>query len=111
MNGSRRAEAAKRCFPHQFLYRILLAGKLEQYYQIEPKDSWMLAAAEKDLPILVPGWEDSTLGNTFASNVLQRRIRIAQTVKTGIEYMIRWPIGIRRHAGNTPLGSSRSAAA
>ena len=49
----------ERYFPHEFLYRVLRSGKLEQYYQIDPKDSWMLAACEKNLPIFVPGWEDS----------------------------------------------------
>ena len=80
-------------FPHQFLYRILLAGKLEQYYQGNPKDSWVLAAAQKGLPIMVPGWEDSQLGNTFASHVISGQIRNVHTVRTGIEYMIeltRW---------------------
>jgi deoxyhypusine synthase len=78
----------ERYFPHEFLYRILLAGKLEQYYQIDPKDSWLLAAAQKGLPIMVPGWEDSTLGNTFASLVILREIKNVHTVKTGIEYMV-----------------------
>ena len=32
------------------------------YYEIDPGDSWMLAAAEKNLPLVVPGWEDSTTG-------------------------------------------------
>src|SRR6476646_11306687 len=80
-------------FPHEFLYRILLAGKLKQYYQIDPKDSWLLAAAQKGLPIMVPGWEDSTLGNTFASHVISGEIRNVHTVRTGIEYMVeltRW---------------------
>jgi deoxyhypusine synthase len=80
-------------FPHEFFYRILLSGKLKQYYQIDPKDSWLLAAAQKGLPIVVPGWEDSTLGNTFASHVISGRIRNVHTVRTGIEYMIeltRW---------------------
>jgi len=80
-------------FPHEFLYRILLSGKLEQYYQIDPKESWVLAAAQKGLPIMVPGWEDSTLGNTFASYVISGQIRNVHTVRTGIEYMIeltRW---------------------
>jgi len=77
----------ERCFPHQFLYRILRDGKLEEYYQIDPKDSWLLAAAEKNLPIMVPGWEDSTLGNTFASYVRLKQLN-AGTVMTGIEYMI-----------------------
>ena len=48
---------------------ILRSGELEEYYQIDPKDTWLLAAAEKNLPIFVPGWEDSTLGNMFAGHV------------------------------------------
>ncbi|MBP8293792.1 MAG: deoxyhypusine synthase family protein, partial [Caldilineaceae bacterium] len=48
--------AGERYFPHEFLYRILRSGKLEHYYQIDPKDSWLMAAAEKNLPIFVPGW-------------------------------------------------------
>jgi deoxyhypusine synthase len=84
----KRAEAnGERYLPHQFLYRILRDGKLEDYYQIDPKDSWVLAAAEKNLPIMVPGWEDSTLGNTFASLVLLEQLN-ACTVKSGIEYMV-----------------------
>ena len=36
---------------------------------IDPRNSWMVAACAKNLPIIVPGWEDSTLGNIFASHV------------------------------------------
>jgi len=57
----------ERYFPHEFMYKMLNSGVLEQYYEIDPKDSWMLAAAEKNIPIVVPGWEDSTMGNIFAS--------------------------------------------
>jgi deoxyhypusine synthase len=61
-----KADAADEAyFPHQFMYKILLSGALKEYYQIDPKDSWLLAAAEKNLPMVVPGWEDSTLGNIF----------------------------------------------
>jgi len=87
-------------FPHEFLYRILLSGKLEQYYQIDPKESWVLAAAQKGLPIMVPGWEDSQLGNTFASYVISGQIRNVHTVRTGIEYMVeltRWYQATCRH--------------
>src|SRR3546814_4965139 len=56
-------EKGERDFPHQYMYKMLLSGDLEQFYEIDPKDSWMLAAAEKNLPIVVPGWEDSTMGN------------------------------------------------
>ena len=76
----------KRYLPHEFMYQLLLSGVLEQYYEIDLKDSWMYAAAEKNIPLVCPGWEDSTLGNIFASYVLKGELQ-AQTVKSGIEYM------------------------
>jgi deoxyhypusine synthase len=77
-------------FPHEFMYKILLSGKLKEYYQIDPKNSWLLAAAEKNLPMVVPGWEDSTLGNIFASHCIKGDIKNVHTVKGGIQYMQTW---------------------
>jgi len=83
------AEAeGQRYFPHEFMYQALSSGKLEQYYQIDPKDSWMIAACEKNLPIYVPGWEDSTLGNIFAAHCLEGDVKTPTTMKSGIEYMM-----------------------
>ena len=79
-------EKGIRYFPHEFMYKLLLSGVLEQYYEIDPKNSWMLAAAEKNLPIVVPGWEDSTMGNIFASYCIKGELQ-ASTMKSGIEYM------------------------
>ncbi|MGM5631256.1 deoxyhypusine synthase family protein [Apibacter raozihei] len=76
----------ERYFPHEYMYQMLLSGVLEQYYEIDPKNSWMLAAAEKNLPIVVPGWEDSTMGNIFAAYVIKGEVK-ASTMKSGIEYM------------------------
>jgi len=81
-------QAGERYFPHQFFYRVLLSGKLEEHYQIEPKDSWLMAAAERDLPMFVPGWEDSTLGNIYAAHCIAGDVKNVHTVRTGIEYMI-----------------------
>ena len=80
-------EEGKRYFPHEFMYQLVLSGVLEQYYEIDPKNSWMLAAAEKNLPIIVPGWEDSTMGNIFASYCLKGELN-PSTMKSGIEYMM-----------------------
>ncbi len=80
-------ENGERFFPHEFMYKLLLSGVLEQYYEIDPKNSWMLAAAEKNLPIIVPGWEDSTMGNIFASYCLKGELK-PSTMKSGIEYMM-----------------------
>jgi deoxyhypusine synthase len=79
-------EAGERFFPHEYMYKMLLSGVLEQYYEIDPKNSWMLAAAQKNIPIVVPGWEDSTMGNIFASYVIKGELK-ASTMKSGIEYM------------------------
>ena len=79
-------EKGERYFPHEFLYQLLLSGVLEAYYEIDIKNSWMYAAAQANLPMVVPGWEDSTLGNIFASYVIKGELK-ANTVKSGIEYM------------------------
>jgi deoxyhypusine synthase len=79
--------AGERYFPHEFMYKILRGGKLKPSYQIDPKNSWMLAACEKNLPIIVPGWEDATLGNMFAGHVISGHVKNVHTVRTGIEYM------------------------
>jgi len=81
-------QKGERLFPHQFMYRILEGGKLEQEYQIDPKHSWMVAAAERNLPMFVPGWEDSTLGNMYSGHVISGDVQNVHTVRTGIEYMI-----------------------
>lgn len=80
-------KAGKRYFPHEFFFQALKSGDLKQYYEIDPKNSWMLAAAEKNLPMIVPGWEDSTLGNMYAAACLRGDIKNVHTVRTGIEYM------------------------
>ena len=79
-------DEGERFFPHEFMYKLLLSGVLEEYYEIDVQDSWMYAAARKNLPMVVPGWEDSTMGNIFASYVLKGELK-ASTMKSGIEYM------------------------
>ncbi len=84
----KRAEkSGERFFPHEFLYQLLREDWIRDHYQIDPAHSWMIAAAEKDLPIFVPGWEDSTLGNVFVSNVLRGRLESMHTVRSGLEAM------------------------
>ncbi len=80
--------ANERRFPHEFFYRILLSGRLKKHYQIDPKHSWLLAAAQANLPMVVPGWEDSTNGNIYAAHCMEGDVRNVHTVRTGIEYMM-----------------------
>lgn len=81
-------QAGERYFPHEFVYRLLRSGALKQHYQIDPRDSWVYAAMEKNLPIVVPGWEDSTMGNMYAGHCISGDIKNVHTVRTGIEYMM-----------------------
>jgi deoxyhypusine synthase len=65
----------ERLFPHEFFWRILDNPRLQANYQIDPKDSWLLTAKEKQLPMFVPGWEDSTLGNMYAGHCISGDVR------------------------------------
>ncbi len=80
-------QAGEHYFPHEFMYKILRSKKLEKSYQIDPKNSWMVAACEKNIPMIVPGWEDSTLGNMYAGHCIAGDVKNVHTVRTGIEYM------------------------
>jgi len=96
--------AGERRFPHEFLYRILLSGVLEPHYEIDPADSWLLAAAQANLPIIVPGWEDSTLGNIFAAHCMTGDVKHVHTVRSGIEYMTMLADWYSRTAPNSTVG-------
>jgi deoxyhypusine synthase len=95
--------AGQRYLPHEFLYKVLLGGKLKPHYQIDSKDSWMIAAAERNLPLIVPGWEDSTLGNMFAAQVINGQVK-ATTIRGGVEYMVELARWYTETASRTPLG-------
>jgi len=70
-------------FPHEHLMAIL--DDLE--YDIPKSESWLLAAKEVGIPVFVPGWEDSTLGNIFASYCIKGEVN-ETAVKSGIQYMM-----------------------
>lgn len=96
-------DKGERYFPHEFMYKMLLSGVLEQYYEIDPKNSWMLAAAQKNLPIIVPGWEDSTMGNIFASYCIKGELK-PSTMKSGIEYMTFLADWYTKNSGTEGIG-------
>ncbi|MAY75271.1 MAG: deoxyhypusine synthase [Phycisphaerae bacterium] len=77
----------KRYLPHQYLYQLIRSGALKAETQADPKNAWLLEACKKDLPIFVPGWEDSTLGNIFTARVLDGTLSSTDPVLPGTEYM------------------------
>lgn len=96
--------AGQRRFPHEFLYELLLEGRLEGFYDADPAASWMLAAAHKGLPLFVPGWEDSTLGNIYAAHCVRGTLRHAGTVRSGVEYMMALASWYMEVAPSSPVG-------
>ena len=97
-------EMGEPAFPHEFLYSAIRSGALEPHYQIDPKDSWMVAACEADLPIFVPGWEDSTLGNVFVAAVIRGDVSGTHVVRSGTDYMRRLADWYMANAPQQPIG-------
>jgi deoxyhypusine synthase len=100
-----RADArGERLFPHEFVFNVLRSGLLRDRYQLDPAVSWVHAAMEHDVPIFVPGWEDSTLGNIYAARCMAGEIRNVHTVRSGVEYMMKLAEYYQVTAPIHPLG-------
>lgn len=95
-------KAGESYFPHEFLYKVIRSGKLVP--QIDPKNSWLVAACEKNLPIYVPGWEDSTLGNIFASYCMTGELSARSVVRGGIETMVELAYWYKSATKNSTVG-------
>ncbi len=79
------SESGTRRFWHEYFYELI--QKLEpSLHQGKAEECWLLAAAQAKLPMVVPGYEDSTFGNIFASHVAHGDCS-ASIAKSGIEYM------------------------
>lgn len=96
-------DKGERYLPYEYMYQMIRSGELEQYYDIDPKDSWVLAACEKNIPIVVPGWEDCTMGNIFTAHVIQGDLKVS-TMKSGIETMIFLTEWYRANSGGAGVG-------
>ena len=81
--------------PHEFLYDLVK----QIDFDADPADSWLVAAAECNLPLFVPGWEDSTLGNIFAARVIDGTVDVG-AVLSGTHYMLGLADWVREHPNN-----------
>ncbi len=99
----RAGREGKSYFPHEYFFELIRSGVLEEHYQIDPRDSWLVAAAEKNLPMVVPGWEDSTTGNIFAAHLITGDVERA-VMKSGIDYMVSLSEWYQRDGGEHGFG-------
>jgi deoxyhypusine synthase len=89
-------------FPHEHLMAIL--DDLDA--DIPRTDSWLIAARDAGIPVYVPGWEDSTLGNIFAAHCIKGDVE-QSAVKGGIDYMMHladWYMGAEHPIGFLQIG-------
>jgi deoxyhypusine synthase len=87
------AERGESYFPCEYFYRLIEDGVLEKHRQIPREHSWLIAAYEEGIPVYSPGWEDSTMGNSFASEVIGGRVQSHNAVRHGteqMEHLVRW---------------------
>ena len=82
----RAQERGERKFWHEYFYELILSPELEQYFEGDKEECWLLAAAKKNLPIMVGGHADSTFGNIFTSYCYRGELD-PRIVKSDIEYM------------------------
>jgi deoxyhypusine synthase len=97
-------QKGERYLPHEFMYQAIREGLLKKHYQIDPKNSWLVAACEKNLPMVVPGWEDSTMGNMYAGHCISKDIKNPLTMRSGIEYMMEFAPWYKQVSKESSIG-------
>ena len=96
--------------PHEYFRRLFAEKLIKPDPKANPADCWTLAAFEKNIPIIVPGFEDSTMGNIFASYTyggLHKSkgdiVLDGKVMKSGLEYfhlMYDWYL---KESKNSPI--------
>ncbi|MCG8651795.1 MAG: deoxyhypusine synthase family protein, partial [Pirellulales bacterium] len=95
-------EAAR--MPADFMFQLLDDPELARHFQIPREHSWVAAAKDAGIPVFVPGFEDSTLGNIFAARVFDGSIANHRAVATGTEQMERLIAWYQQTASDAPIG-------
>lgn len=95
--------------PYEYLYKLVLSGVLEEHYRTnggkggDPKDSWLLAAAQKGIPLMMGGWADSTLGNIFTGYCIRGELK-PSTMKSDVEQMMFFAQWYQDNCGTEGVG-------
>ncbi|MHC4955228.1 MAG: deoxyhypusine synthase family protein [Planctomycetota bacterium] len=80
-----REGARKSCW--EFMKELVGDDALKDHYRVPRENSWVLAAIDTGIPVFVPGWEDSTLGNTFTGYQILGKLSDHTTVTTGTQQL------------------------
>ncbi len=91
-------------FPYEYMYQLIRSCSISGSYEANPADSWVVAACQKNLPIWTPGWEDSTLGNLFVSNLMSGAFSSFHIVRSGLEQMKAMVEWYRKNSQDEAIG-------
>lgn len=81
------SDSGESLLPSEMLLRVLSEPSVQRHFQ-ETGDSWLLAAQRKGIPVVTPGWEDSTTGNMFAAACYRGELPHHRAVCSGTEQMV-----------------------
>lgn len=98
------AEIGQGLFAYEYFYKLLDEEDLKQHYQIPVKDSWVMAAKEKNIPIFSPGAEDSTLGNMFTARVIDGTVKCHSALRSGTEQLAELAKWYEAASSQAPIG-------
>lgn len=79
------AENGESYYHWEYYYKLIRSGFFEGKNDVPMEDSWLVAAAEMDIPVYTPGMEDSTLGNMFCADVMQGHVKSHSAMRSGTE--------------------------
>ena len=103
-------EKGERYFPHEYFRRLFSENLIKPDSKANPEDCWAYAAYKKNIPIVIPGFEDSTMGNIFASYTYDGKYRkdkstvLNQSImKSGLEYFTFMYDWYMENSKNTPI--------
>ncbi|MBI5531058.1 MAG: deoxyhypusine synthase family protein [Candidatus Doudnabacteria bacterium] len=104
------AKKGERYFPHEYFRRLFKEKLIKPDKQANAADCWTYAAFEKDIPIVIPGFEDSTMGNVFASytygGIHKNKgdlVLDGSVMKTGLDYFHLMYDWYMKESKNSPI--------
>ncbi len=98
------ASSSSQRMPSDFMFDLLDDEDLATHFQIPREHSWVAAAKDAGVPVFVPGFEDSTLGNIFTARVIDGTVANHSAIATGTQQMERLASWYRETSSDHPIG-------
>ncbi|HEX8169038.1 MAG TPA: deoxyhypusine synthase family protein [Thermoanaerobaculia bacterium] len=91
-------------FPYEWFYETVLSVVSRGEFHIPPQESWLLAAAEQNLPLFCPGFEDSSTASMMVADMIAGRLS-AHVARSGTEELQRFAEWmLRQQRARRPAG-------